>query len=198
MFTGIVSDTATITQIEPNASGVLITLQLSNSITASLGDSVALDGACHSIVSINSNTLSFFSSTETLATTIVQHYKIGQLVNIEQPLQLQQRLDGHMVSGHVDCMGEVTICTHTADTMIVGITIPATFQKYIVYKGSVTVNGASLTINKIEENTFWLYLIPITVAATNLKYLAQGSSVNIEVDMLGKYVESLLKKSNYV
>ncbi len=194
MFTGIV-ESASISSIEVQETGwTLAVTSASVAARVKLGDSVAVDGACLSVIAINNDTMSFFVSTESISKTIIKHYLKGCKVNIELPLQPTSFLGGHYVLGHVDDTALVQNIDVTDTAWFVTIAFDASFSKYVVYKGSVTINGVSLTVNKTDHNLLELCIIPITLEKTNLSALQVGDRVNIEFDILAKYTEKLLSK----
>jgi riboflavin synthase len=136
----------------------------------------------------------FYVSPETIQRTALLNYKTGKTVNIELPLRPTDRLGGHYVLGHVDCTGNVTSIQATATSWFFTIEIPEPFIRYVVYKGSIAVNGISLTVNKIQAGEIELCIIPVTLEKTNLSSLQIGDLVNIEVDILAKYTANLLPK----
>ena len=194
MFTGIV-ESAIISSIEVQETGwTLAVSSASTTARVKLGDSVAIDGTCLSVIAINNDTMSFFVSTESIAKTIIKHYTKGSKVNIELPLQPTSFLGGHYVLGHVDDTALVQNIVVSDTAWFVTIAFDASFSKYAVYKGSVTINGVSFTVNKTDQNLLELCIIPITLEKTNLSALQIGDRVNIEFDILAKYTEKLLSK----
>lgn len=194
MFTGIV-ESAKIEQILPNNSGW--ELQVKTSKLASivkLGDSVAIDGACLSVTGIQGDILSFFVSLESIDKTIIQHYHPGTKINIELPMQPNGYLGGHYVLGHVDATAIVKDIIEGEKAWLISIEVPEQFTKYVVYKGSIAINGVSLTINQVRDNIIELCIIPVTLEKTNLAILEKNNLVNIEFDILAKYTEQLLNK----
>jgi riboflavin synthase len=194
MFTGIV-ESAIISSIEVQETGwTLAVTSASTTARVKLGDSVAIDGACLSVIAINNDTMSFFVSTESIAKTIIKYYTKGCKVNIELPLQPTSFLGGHYVLGHVDDTALVQNIVVTDTAWFITIAFEPSFSKYAVYKGSVTINGVSLTVNKTDQYLLELCIIPITLEKTNLSALQIGDRVNIEFDILAKYTEKLLSK----
>ena len=194
MFTGIVSD-ALIEQIIPDSNGwELIIDAPSIAQKVQIGDSVAIDGACLSVISINGNLLTFYVSTESIDKTIIQFYTAGKKINIELPMQPNGYLGGHYVLGHVDAKAKVAKIVTGEKAWFFNIEVPTEFEKYVVYKGSISINGISLTINKVVNNTIELCIIPVTIEKTNMSLLKEGDLVNIEFDILAKYTEQLLNK----
>lgn len=194
MFTGIVGS-AIIEQIIPNPSGWELKIN-ARSIAAkvNLGDSVAIDGACLSVTDIEGDILSFFVSLESIDKTIIQHYQTKTKINIELPMQLNGYLGGHYVLGHVDSTAVVKEIIEGEKAWFIHIEVPEQFVKYVVYKGSIAINGVSLTINQVRENIIELCIIPVTLEKTNLALLEKNNLVNIEFDILAKYTEQLLNK----
>jgi riboflavin synthase len=194
MFTGIVS-AARVQRIIPEEQGIKLTIQSPEIYKkCKYGDSVAIDGACLTICDIENDMLEFYVSTETIDKTIIANYKPGISVNIELPLRPQDTIGGHYVLGHVDCTAAVTKVDQTKTSWFIAIEVPEQFCHYLVYKGSVTINGVSLTVNSIQSTTLELCIIPVTLEKTNLKNLQPGDRVNIEFDILAKYTEKLLQK----
>lgn len=179
MFTGIVEEIGKIKSFNGEKLVVECKKVLENT---QLGDSIAIDGCCQTVVNLTSNTFSTDVSTETLK--IIKGFKSGELVNLERALTPQSRMGGHIVQGHVDgvarYLGEMRF------------EVPKELDKYIVYKGSITINGVSLTVAQNERNTFAVAIIPHTLENTNLKTLKTGDFVNIETDIVGRYVEKFL------
>ena len=183
MFTGIVEETGFIKSFD----GKRLVVECSRVLEGTkIGDSIAIDGCCQTVTAMNSNSFSADVSSETLR--ITKGFKTGECVNLERALTPQTRMGGHIVQGHVDgtakYLGNMTFA------------VPEELDKYIVYKGSITVNGVSLTISKNQNNTFCVAIIPHTLANTNLKDLKAGDLVNIETDILGRYVEKFLSMKN--
>ena len=194
MFTGIV-ESAIISSIDVQETGwTLGVTSASVAARVKLGDSVAIDGACLSVITINNDTMSFFVSTESISKTIIKYYVAGSKVNIELPLQPTSFLGGHYVLGHVDTTAKVKMVQPGEKAWFFTIAIPSQFVKYVVYKGSVAINGISLTINKVIDDDIELCIIPVTIEKTNMSLLNVNDSVNIEFDILAKYTEQLLNK----
>ena len=194
MFTGIVSD-GLIHSILSDDLGWELAIeapQFANLVK--IGDSVAIDGACLSVIKIEGSYLSFYVSTESIDKTIIRYYKVGDKINIELPMQPNGYLGGHYVLGHVDATAKVAEIIPGEKAWFFNITVPEQFVKYVVYKGSIAINGISLTINKVVDNEIELCIIPVTIAKTNMSLLKVGDSVNIEFDILAKYTEQLLNK----
>ena len=194
MFSGIVAAVGRIEHIEPLADGIRFSvntngLDLSDVI---VGDSIAHSGVCLTVVDMNGPLLKYDVSRETLNCTVGLDV-VGNEVNLEKALRLADRLGGHLVTGHVDGVGEVVKFAPVGESHELVIRAPAAIAGYIAKKGSVTVNGVSLTVNRVESCDFWINLIPHTVAMTNLKHLQAGSKVNLEIDLIARYVERMLE-----
>jgi riboflavin synthase len=193
MFTGIIQAVGEIKHVTPLADGVSLrvasgSLDLSDVKT---GDSIAVNGVCLTVVTITDRLFSVDVSRETLNCTVGMDEQ-GREVNLEKALRLSDRLGGHLVSGHVDGIGEVIEFTPTGESYLLVLRVPPPLLKYIAKKGSITVNGVSLTVNIVADDKIEINLIPHTLAATTLKDLSAGAKVNIEVDMLARYVERLI------
>ena len=194
MFTGIVS-TARVQRIMPDGQGIKLTIQAPEIYKkCKHGDSVSIDGACLTVCGAEKDMLDFYVSTETIDKTIISQYKPGTLVNNELPLCPQDPIGGHYVLGHVDCTATVSSIDQTETSWFLTISVPEQFCRYLVYKGSVAINGVSLTVNSIQSATLELCIIPVTLEKTNLKNLKPGDKVNMEFDILAKYTEKLLQK----
>ena len=179
MFTGIVEETG----ILKNLKDSVITVQCKKVLEGTHpGDSIAINGCCQTVTSITPESFSADVSSETFKITNFNSLKSGDIVNLERALTPSTRMGGHIVQGHIDMTAK-----YLGDMKF---EIPD--SKYIVYKGSITVNGVSLTVSKLEKNTFTVAIIPHTLENTNLKYLKKGDLVNIETDILGRYVEKFL------
>lgn len=194
MFSGIVAAVGRIEHIEPLADGIRLTvdtngLDLSDVI---IGDSIAHSGVCLTVIEMNGAKLKYDVSRETLNCTVGLD-TVGNEVNLEKALRLADRLGGHLVTGHVDGVGEVVKFEPVGESHELVIRAPAAIAGYIAKKGSITVNGVSLTVNRVESRDFWINLIPHTVAMTNLKHLKAGSAVNLEIDLIARYVERMLE-----
>lgn len=192
MFTGIIQAVGKITHIEALQQGVRLTvdggaLDLSD---VALGDSIAHNGVCLTVIGKTGNSYQLDVSRETLDCTV----GLGEAgeVNLEKALRLSDPLGGHLVSGHVDGMGTVVAFDPVGECYLLRIKAPLSIAKYIAYKGSIAVNGVSLTVNTVEHDEFTINLIPHTVQVTTLKHLKAGAQVNLEVDLLARYVERLM------
>jgi riboflavin synthase len=194
MFTGIVAS-AFIEAINREENGWILQVaapQIAPKVQ--LGDSVAIDGACLSVYNVEGTVLWFYVSPESIDKTIMRFYTQGTKVNIELPMQPTGYLGGHYVLGHVDATATVMNIIPGDKAWFFTISIPEPFVKYVVYKGSVAINGVSLTINQVVDQNIELCIIPITIEKTNMSLLKENDTVNIEFDILAKYTEQLLLK----
>jgi riboflavin synthase len=192
MFTGIVAAVGRIANAKPAEGGLRLaidagTLPLDD---VALGDSIAVDGVCLTVVAFDASSFEVDVSQETIA--CVAGFTAGRRVNLEKALRLADRLGGHLVSGHVDGVGKVERVEALGDNTLVEITVPQELARYIARKGSVAVDGASLTVNSVSDCTFSVNLIPHTLANTNFSALQPGSRVNIEIDLIARYAERIL------
>ena len=192
MFSGIIAAVGRITHLTPREVGYRLHvdgggLDLSN---VALGDSIAHNGVCLTVVGTEGNSFMVDVSPETLSCTV--GLDAPGPVNLEKALRLADRLGGHLVSGHVDGVGEVLRFDPVGDNRLLAIRAPQALAKYIARKGSITVNGTSLTTNEVAGELFTINLIPHTLENTTLKYLTRGSKVNLEVDLIARYCERLL------
>ena len=196
MFTGIIQARGTIASIEKTGGDVRLSVQSTGLPFASyeVGESIAVNGACLTATALRNDGFDTDVSLETLTVTALSELAAGASVNLEPSLSLGDRLGGHLVSGHVDCIGKVVRIGVDARSTRLSIEIPAEYARYIARKGSVCVDGVSLTINEVSGNVFDLNIIPHTAETTIIGDYAAGTTVNIEVDMLARYIERLLGK----
>jgi riboflavin synthase len=193
MFTGLVEEIGTVTEIVMGARWARLTVCAPTvHVGAKLGDSVAVNGCCLTVVAIENDRLTFDAVPETLARTNLGALQRGSQVNLERPLAVGDRLGGHFVQGHVDGVGTVLTIQPEENAVVIEIRIPAEQRRYIVEKGSVTVDGVSLTVAEVRPESFTVWTIPHTRAITTLGARVAGDQVNLECDVLGKYVERLL------
>jgi riboflavin synthase len=196
MFTGIVQATGSIAALDKVGGDVRMTVHSNGLPFASyaVGESIAVNGACLTATALRQDGFDADVSTETLAVTSLGNLSVGSVVNLEPSLSLGDRLGGHLVSGHVDCLGSVISIGNDARSVRLGIEIATEYARYVARKGSVCVDGVSLTINTVSANTFDLNIIPHTAETTIIGGYAVGTEVNIEVDLLARYIERLLAK----
>ena len=193
MFTGIVRELGTIEALDGGAAGVRLRVRAPQTAAgAAIGDSVALSGVCLTITQCEDDVLLFDAVPETLSRSTLGRLQPGAEVNVEPALRAGEPLGGHIVQGHVDGVGSVRSVTPEGDGARMEVEAPPDVLRYCVEKGSIAVEGVSLTIAALSEDAFLIALIPHTLAATTLGRLGPGDDVNIEVDVVGKYVERLL------
>ena len=191
MFTGIVEEVGVVASLI----GPRLSLRASTVMDGmKLGDSIALNGACLTVVRRDDGEFCVELSPETLRRTSFSNLKAGHGVNLERPLAVNDRLGGHIVQGHVDGTGRIVSSKPEGDSTILRVSCPKRLMPYVVEKGFITVDGISLTVVKKGASSFTLSLIPYTLANTALKDKAPGDRVNLEADVLAKYVESLLAR----
>ncbi len=193
MFTGIIQGLGTLVERRSVGGGMLFILEARFALTdPEEGESIAVNGACLTARDIIDNRFSVDISPETLSRTGLGRLQVGDKVNLERALRLSDRLGGHMVSGHIDAQGQVEHRRSAGDFTLFTFSLDAALTKYVIEKGSIAINGVSLTVNSCERGRFAVSIIPHTLAVTTLGALKAGDWVNIEVDMIGKYVEKLL------
>ena len=191
MFTGIVEEVGVVAKISDNGMTVLATKVTED---LKLGDSIAVNGTCLTAVSFDRTEFSVDLSPETVRRTSLDRLSVGGPVNLERALLASDRMGGHIVQGHVDGTGRIMSTKRDGDSTIFRIRVPKRLNRYIVEKGFVAVDGISLTVVKIGASSFTLAVIPYTLKNTNLAALSVGDRVNLEADILAKYVESLLDR----
>lgn len=195
MFTGIVQATGRIAALEPRGGDLRLVVEAADLglDDVGLGDSICISGVCLTVVAREAATLAFDVSTETLACTSLGARVAGDAVNLEKALRLADRLGGHLVSGHVDGVGSVVAIAPDARAQRWLFRAPPTLMRYIAPKGSIAVDGVSLTVNEVDGDTFGVALIPHTVAATTFGQRQVGDAVNLEIDTVARYVERLMQ-----
>jgi len=197
MFTGIVQDVGRVMSRETRGGDVrlLIAFDRLNPIGINVGDSICVQGCCLTAVEIRDRTFAADVSRETLSLTTLGDLAAGSPVNLEPSLKAGDPLGGHLVSGHVDGVGEITSMGNDARSTRIEVSVPSALARYIAKKGSVTLDGVSLTVNEVRDATFGINLIPHTRAVTTLGALRTCTRVNVEVDQIARYVERLLSDS---
>ncbi|MFZ4591111.1 MAG: riboflavin synthase [Ignavibacteria bacterium] len=202
MFTGIVTDTGKVVKTTPRGDSIKFTIAPSKKNylkDRKKGDSIAINGACMTIENIKDNKFEFTTVNESLSKTNLGDLIKGSSVNLEKPMKMHESLDGHIVQGHVDATGKVYKVKQLKDSWEFYFEFPAKFRKNIIYVGSISINGISLTIAEIVKETsksvvIKVAIIPHTYSATNFCYLKPGDRINLEFDMLGKFVMRILGK----
>ncbi len=194
MFSGIIADVGTIIRAENREGGLRLSVatQALGMDDVQIGDSIAVNGACLTVVKIDGNIFSVDVSRETLNCTAGLEVQ-GARVNLEKAMRLSDRLGGHLVSGHVDGVGEVVEFTGLGESWKLVVRAPQALAKYIAVKCSITINGVSLTVNQVEGDLFSVNLIPHTLVVTTLNELCAGAKVNLEIDLIARYVERMMQ-----
>lgn len=194
MFSGIIADVGTISSAQDREGGLRLSVETQDlgMGDVSLGDSIAVNGVCLTVVKIADKTFTVDVSRETLDCTVGLERQ-GSLVNLEKALHLSDRLGGHLVSGHVDGVGEVVVFNDIGESWRLIVRAPHALAKYIAVKGSITINGVSLTVNRVAGSEFEVNLIPHTLAVTTLNQLCAGVKVNLEIDLIARYVERMMQ-----
>ena len=194
MFTGIILGKGTIVEKKASGRGMVFTLESDFDLTdPEEGESIAVNGVCLTAKNIGMRRFAVDVSPESLARTNLGRLAVGSKVNLERALRLSDRLGGHMVSGHVDAVAKILERKPVGDFVRITFAVPAGLAKYIIEKGSVAIDGTSLTVNSCDDKTFSVMVIPHTLEVTLLGTLREGDMVNIEVDLIGKYVEKMLQ-----
>jgi riboflavin synthase len=193
MFTGLVQAVGCIVNIKTTGRTAALTIEAGqlDLTDVAIGDSIACNGVCLTVIALAPDGFSVDVSQETL--NVTAGFVAGAAINLEKSLRLADRLGGHLVSGHVDGPGEITMVEPIEGNHEITVRFPSNLGRYIARKGSIAVNGVSLTINAVMDNTFSANLIPHTLAMTNLGALKAGDRVNLEVDLLARYVERMLQ-----
>ena len=193
MFTGLIEDVGKIGALRIAKNFAVLTVKTKLPLRAMpLGASVAVNGTCLTVVKKTKNVFTVDVSPETLQRTNLQSLASGNLVNLEQPMRFQDRLGGHLVTGHVDGIGTVTAIKPEGGFTVFRFRVPAIIRSLLVTKGSVAVDGISLTVNDCRRDGFSVAIIPFTLQHTNLRVRRVGDKVNLETDLIGKYVQSFL------
>ncbi|MGE5304777.1 MAG: riboflavin synthase [Alphaproteobacteria bacterium] len=195
MFTGLIEDVGRIGSLHVGSQAAVLVVQTGLPVRAMrLGASIAVNGACLTVVKKGKRVFTVDVSPETLKRTNLQSLRVGSLVNLERPMRLQDRLGGHLVTGHIDGVARVTSIEKTGDFTFFTFGVPPPLGRLLVTKGSVAVDGISLTVNRCSERRFSVAIIPFTLQHTNLRDRKVGDKVNLETDLIGKYVQSFLSK----
>jgi riboflavin synthase len=201
MFTGIVDETGTVERIKPTAKSIELTIRAT--LTArrlKIGDSLAINGCCLTVVKVasrgKSKLLQFDLLKETWERTNLQFASTGSLVNLERPLRIDGRLGGHFVTGHIDGVGRITSWERMGQDNVLDVAAPAEVMRYVVFKGSIAVDGISLTVAGVQKKGFRIWIIPHTYEVTALRERKVGDAVNLEADLIGKYVQKFVTSAS--
>ena len=194
MFTGLIEGQGSVKAINPQSGTMRLTIDFPSEVFAGLaiGDSVAINGCCLTVVELSDSAAAFEAGAETLSKTNLGRLIVGHRVNLERALRADARLGGHIVQGHVDGVGEVDAIERDGDWVTMWFRLPTELLRYMVKKGSVAVDGISLTVVHVDEHRFSVALIPHTLDVTTLGQRGVGDTINIETDILAKYVERLV------
>jgi len=195
MFNGIISNTGIIKKISKQNNNCIIYIKTNMSFNKNeIGSSISTSGVCLTLNSFKNNVIKFFISKETLSKTTFKNLKSGSCVNLEKSLKFGERISGHFVQGHVDTTSTIKNISHIGKSLVIKFRLSRKYLKYLVYKGSISINGVSLTVSRVLNNAFEISVIPQTLKLTNLIYLKKNDRVNIEFDLMGKYIKKIFKK----
>jgi riboflavin synthase len=194
MFTGIITAIAEVRSVERRGKNLLVGVALPRQWCLERGESVSVDGICSTVARLGRGYFEVEYMPETLAKTTAGRFAPGDVVNLERSLRAGDRIGGHLVQGHVDTTGTVSSVRMEGNSRVVQISFPPRYARFIAEKGAICVNGVSLTVVKVERRTFSIALVPYTLRHTNLRMVAKGDAVNIEVDTLARYLASLFSK----
>jgi riboflavin synthase len=193
MFTGITAAQGSVRHLVSRGEGALLEVETSLALgDVGIGDSIAVSGVCLTVISKTTRTFKVDVSAETLSRTTIRRLSAGDRVNLEKALRIGDRLGGHIVLGHVDGLGRIVEKTSDSASLTLGFEIGPEMDRYVVAKGSVAVDGISLTVNRCENSRFYVNIIPHTAAGTTLGFKKAGDMVNIETDILARYLEKLI------
>lgn len=195
MFTGLVEDVGRIERCERRSDAIVfgIASEVMADEELKLGDSIAVDGVCLTVTDFSPGHFQVLAGAETLAKTTLNGFRVGTKVNLQRALRVGDRFGGHIMQGHVDAIASITSRRDMGANLEYSFQPPREFLRYIIAKGSIAIDGISLTVNRLDGTSFSVALIPHTVDKTSLGAKSVGQKVNLEVDMIGKYVESLLE-----
>ncbi len=193
MFTGIVEELGEVKGIQRGSQSISLIIKATKVLeNIQLGDSIATNGVCLTVTSFSKDQFSIDVMPETMRYSSLGDLKVGSRVNLERALSLSSRLGGHLVSGHIDAVGRITVKRREGNANIVTISPPEELLKYIIHKGSIAIDGVSLTVASVQDDSFVVSLIPHTSQVTLLGEKEVGAKVNLEADLIGKYVERIL------
>ncbi len=199
MFTGLVEEVGKVREIKKSSKGAKLKVECKNVLEGTkIGDSIAVNGVCLTVVELGENFLSFDISYETLRRSSLSLIKPGSPVNLERALKLGDRLGGHILQGHVDTTTKITAIKREGEGYTFTFKLPKAYTHLVVEKGSIGIDGISLTIADIFPDSFTVSVIPHTFEKTNLKFKKPGDAINLEFDIIGKYVEKMLKEKIFL
>ncbi|GAA0554623.1 MAG: riboflavin synthase [Alteromonadaceae bacterium] len=198
MFTGIIEATGKLAAVVKRGNDISVTIDSAelDFSDVKLGDSIACNGVCLTVTHLGPRSFNADISSETLAHTLFGHYQTGQRINLEKAMLPTTRMGGHIVSGHVDGVSQVIKIEQSGRASNIWLSLPANLARYVAAKGSVTVDGISLTVNELNHDAFRLTIVPHTAAHTTIAALKAGSKVHLEVDLIARYLERLLSKDS--
>jgi len=195
MFNGIIFNQGLVKKINRRKKGLNLFLKANLKLKKKdLGISISCDGVCLTLISIKNNLIEFYLSNETLIRSKFKNIKIGNKINLEKPMKFGHKISGHICQGHVDTVGHVQKIIKTDKSYVFEFNINKKFKKYLIEKASILINGVSLTISKITKKGFIIWLIPHTLRLTNLRELKKKDLVNIEIDILSKYIKNFFNE----
>jgi len=195
MFNGIIFNQGLVKKIERRKKGLNLFLKANLKLKEKdVGTSISCDGVCLTLISIKNNLMEFYLSNETLIRSKFRNIKIGNKINLEKPIKFGHKISGHICQGHVDTVGLVQKIIKTDKSYVFELNINKKFKKYLIEKASILINGVSLTISKITKKGFIIWLIPHTLRLTNLRELKKKDLVNIEIDILSKYIKNFFNE----
>lgn len=199
MFTGLIENTGKVTAAKISDNALLLEIE-SKKLASELkiGDSIAINGACQTVTEITNNSFKVYASPETMKITAFNELKAGIYVNLERPLKLSDRLDGHLVTGHVDSTAVVSDIANDSGSTVISFETSGEIARQIVKKGSITIDGISLTVCDIKNNIFSVSVIPHTRDNTCIRFYTKGTKVNIETDLIAKYIEKYLLSNDNI
>lgn len=193
MFTGIIEEIGTVAEVRPEGGGTRLTIEAEHaSSELKVNDSVSVNGVCQTVVVKSGRRFTMQAVEETLRKTTVGRLAAGSRVNLELPVRLNDRLEGHLVQGHVDCVGTISGLETMGSSLLITVEYPAEFAKYVIPVGSIAIDGISLTVASKDGNRLTVSIIPHTLEKTTIGRAVAGMEVNLEFDVIGKYIESLL------
>jgi riboflavin synthase len=197
MFTGIIQELGTITRRKEIGGGIQLTVHAPQSASElAIDDSVSINGCCQTVVGKNGNEFTVEAVEETLKKTTFSEFTDGTRVNLELAMRLNDRLGGHLVLGHVDGVGSIKSIEEKGSSWLFAIRVPKEFLQYVIPVGSIAIDGVSLTVARLHENDVTVSIIPHTYENTTFGFLKAGTNVNIEFDLIGKYIERLMKSES--